>query len=159
VNGEKAMGDSKGLEGLIVWRKSMDFAKRVYKEALPLLPDEEKWAMGSQLRRSAASIPANIAEGYGRHYYQEGVRYCYIARGSLEETRTFLTLSAELGYLPQDLHSALTNDLLELRRLISGYIAYLKKNKRGENEPGANSRLREIPTEYLTDLELEEPDY
>jgi hypothetical protein len=35
----------------------------------------------------------------------------------------------------------------------------LKKNKRGENEPGANSRLREIPTEYLTDLELEEPDY
>jgi four helix bundle protein len=151
------MAKKEGLEGLVAWRKSMDLALRVYKEILPLLPKEEKWAMGSQLRRAAASIPANIAEGYGRYYYQEGVRYCFIARGSLEETRTFLNLALELGYLPDELHSSVSDDLLELQRIISGYIAYLKKSKRGENEPGANRGLRENPLEYLIDRELEDP--
>jgi len=151
------MAKKEGLEGLVAWRKSMDLALRVYKEILPLLPKEENWAMGSQLRRAAASIPANIAEGNGRYYYQEGVVYCYIARGSLEETRTFLNLALELGYLPDELHSSFSDDLLELQRIISGYLAYLKKSKRGENEPGANRGLRENPLEYLIDRELEDP--
>ena len=153
------MVEKLGLEGLQAWRKSMDFAKRVHNEVLPMLPREEKWAMGSQLRRSAASIPANIAEGYGRHYYQEGVRYCYIARGSLEETRTFLTLSMELGYLTNDLHSALLKEVLELQRIISGYIVYLKRSKRGKNESGADIGLRETSSMYSTEFELEEPDH
>ena len=75
----------KGLERLETWKKSRDFALSVYKEVLPLLPLEEKWGLNQQIRRSAQSVPANIAEGYGRYYYQENVRFCYVARGSLEE--------------------------------------------------------------------------
>jgi len=75
----------KGLESLQVWQRSLVFAVKICKEVIPLLPKDERWVMGLQLRRSAQSIPANIAEGYGRFYYQEGVRFCYIARGSLEE--------------------------------------------------------------------------
>ena len=76
----------KSLESLEAWRKSKEFSLRVYREVLPLLPSEEKWNLNQQLRRSSLSIPANIAEGYGRFYYQDNIRFCYIARGSLEET-------------------------------------------------------------------------
>ena len=76
------MSDKKtGIETLKVWQKAMDLAVKVYREIIPLLPVEEKYALASQLRRSAQSIPANIAEGYGRYYYQDNIRFCYIARG------------------------------------------------------------------------------
>ena len=83
------MSDAKGLDSLEVWRRSIDFAKLIHDTVLPILPVEEKWGLAQQLRRASQSISANIAEGYGRYYYQEGVRFCYIARGSLEETISF----------------------------------------------------------------------
>jgi four helix bundle protein len=63
-----------GLAGLQVWQRAMTFAGRIYKDVLPVLPAEEKWAMSSQLRRAAQSVPANLAEGHGRYYYQDNVR-------------------------------------------------------------------------------------
>ncbi len=78
------MAEEKGLETLQVWQKAVTFAIKVQREILPLFPPEEKWAMAQQLRRSVQSIPGNIAEGYGRYYYQESIQFCYIARGSLE---------------------------------------------------------------------------
>lgn len=78
--------EDKGLETLQVWQRAMAFAVKVYRQVLPSLPSQEKWSLVDQLRRSVQSIPANIAEGYGRFYYQESIRFCYIARGSLEET-------------------------------------------------------------------------
>ena len=80
------MSNGKGLAGLTVWQKSIELAEKIHKELIPSLPEEEKWALSSQIRRSSQSIGANLAEGYGRYYYQEGVRFSYIARGSLEET-------------------------------------------------------------------------
>ena len=80
-----------GLEKLDVWCKARDFAVRVNKEILPLLPPEEKWSLNQQLRRSSQSVHANIAEGHGRFYFQDNVRFCYIARGSLEETLSVLS--------------------------------------------------------------------
>lgn len=74
----------KSLETLNTWVKTKEFALRVYREILPLLPAEEKWSMAQQIRRSTNSVPANIAEGYGRFHYQDNIRFCYIARGSLE---------------------------------------------------------------------------
>ena len=143
------MTKKQGLEGLLAWQRGMSFAKRVYKEVIPLLPQEEKWAMGSQLRRAAASIPANIAEGYGRHYYQEGVRFSYIARGSLDETLTFLALASELDYLKPDLFEELRAEIYELKRIINGYISYLKKSKQGQDEPGSQSYIKELEPHYL----------
>jgi four helix bundle protein len=143
--------DDKGLENLQLWHKAMAFTVRIHREILPKLPLEEKWAMGSQLRRSVQSIPANIAEGHGRFYYQDNVRFCYIARGSLEETLSYLTLAGKLAYLPeQDLASLLSN-IQELRRMLNGYISYLKNSKRGGNEPGSNLGVRDDIAEYLID--------
>lgn len=84
-----------GLNRLEVWKRSKDFALRIYREVLPALPAEEKWNLAQQLRRSSISISANIAEGYGRFYYQDNVRFCYIARGSLEETLSHLGFCQE----------------------------------------------------------------
>lgn len=129
--------DQKGLNNLIVWQKSMSFAVKICKTILPILPEQEKWPLTDQLRRSSQSIPANIAEGYGRFYFQEGIRYAYIARGSLEETLSHLSFAKEMGYLSSTDLESLSSDISEIRRMISGYINYLKNSKRGINEPGS----------------------
>ena len=143
--------EEKGLETLQVWQRSLGFAKLVCKEVLPQLPPHEKWALEGQLRRSVQSIPANIAEGYGRYYFQESVRFCYIARGSLEETFSHLVLAYKLEYLPDETYKSLTAEIQELRRMLNGYISFLKDSKRVVNEPGATVYIRESPSLYLDD--------
>lgn len=69
-----------GLNRLQVYLAAQDLAQRVYSSVLPCLPPEEKWGLGSQIRRAAASVPANLAEGYGRYYYQETIRFCILPR-------------------------------------------------------------------------------
>ena len=144
----------KSLETLEAWEKARNFSVRIYREVLPLLPSEEKWNLNQQLRRSASSVPANIAEGYGRFYYQETIRFCYIARGSLEETLSHLVLCAEMNYIPRPLFDTLEQDGEKLTQLINGYIGYLKRSKQGLNEPGANQAVREEQSQY--DLPLPE---
>lgn len=131
------LSDQKGLQTLIVWQKSINFSVHICQVLLPKLPDHEKWALADQLRRSSQSIPANIAEGYGRYYFQEGIHFAYIARGYLEETLSHLSFAKEMGYLSSTDFDSLSSDISEIRRLISGYINYLKKSKRGINEPGS----------------------
>ncbi|MEL7591086.1 MAG: four helix bundle protein [Anaerolineaceae bacterium] len=131
------VGTQKGLEGLVVWRKSQDFSLDICRNVLLMLPDHEKYALVSQLRRSAQSIPANIAEGYGRFYYQEGIRFTYIARGSLEETFSHVQFAHEMGYLSYEIFEALTLKIDELRKVTKGFISFLKRSKRGISEPGS----------------------
>jgi len=92
---------------LKVWRRAKDFALEIYAKVLPLLPPEEKWNLNQQLRCASLSISANIAEGYGRFYYQENVRFCYNARGSLEETLSDLVFAFEAKYIPATLYDRL----------------------------------------------------
>ncbi|PIU90437.1 MAG: four helix bundle protein [Anaerolineae bacterium CG06_land_8_20_14_3_00_57_67] len=141
-----------GLQRLEVWRRSKDFALRIYREILPLLPPEEKWALNQQSRRSSVSISANIAEGYGRYYYQDNVRFCYNARGSLEETLSHIIFCHEIGYIPASLFQELAGEGEEITRMINGYIAYLKKSKQGANEPGANQVIHELQAPYLVEI-------
>lgn len=140
-----------GLETLEAWKKARAFVLVVYKEVLPLLPADEKWHLNQQIRRAAQSVPANLAEGHGRFYYQDNVRFCYIARGSLTETYTHLLLARDLGYISNELFDCLKSQIEELIRIINGYIAYLKRSKRGEKEPGANYAIRETPAEYIAE--------
>ena len=146
-----------GLEKLEVWCKARDFALIVYREVLPVLPAEEKWALAQQIRRSVQSIPANIAEGYGRYYYQDNVRFCYTARGSLEESLSHIVLANQLAFIPGDLYERLKEEGKELTRLINGYIAYLKRSKQGTNEPGAAPSIRDLEEPYHTDIN-DDPD-
>ncbi len=140
-----------GLEKLDAWCKARDFAVRINKVVLPLLPLEEKYALSQQMRRSSQSIPANIAEGHGRFYFQDNVRFCYIARGSLEETLSHIVYANRVGYLPDELYKNLVVDGENLNRLINGYIGFLKKSKQGANEPGANYIIREAASDYIVE--------
>jgi four helix bundle protein len=135
-----------GLEKLDVWSGQGIFV-RVNREILPLFPPEEKWALGQQIRRSSQSIPANIAEGHGRFYFQDNVRFCYISRGSLEETLSHIVYANKVGYITNELYSSLVVDGENLNRL-NGYIGFLKKSKQGANEPGANHIVRETSSDY-----------
>ena len=80
------------------WRLADDLTVAVY-ETSRSFPREELYALTSQLRRAASSVPANIAEGSARESKRDYLHFLYIARGSLTETQYFLHLAARLGYL------------------------------------------------------------
>lgn len=142
---------SEGLEKLETWQKAREFANAIYREVMPLLPPEEKYNLASQMRRAATSIPANIAEGYGRFYYQSNILFCYNARGSLEETLSHLILAHDLGYINEKQFLTLKEKGNNLVLLINGYVAYLKRSKHGENEPGSPGFIKDEHQDYGTD--------
>ncbi|HEX2997448.1 MAG TPA: four helix bundle protein [Anaerolineales bacterium] len=142
---------TEGLNRLKVWVRAKDFALLIYKKVLPLLPSEEKWNLNQQLRRASLSISANIAEGYGRFYYQDNVRFCYNARGSLEEVLSHLAFASEMNFLPKELYKELAKEGDEIVQMLNGYIAYLKESKRGSNEPGARHATHEEAMDYAAE--------
>jgi four helix bundle protein len=143
-----------GLNRLEVYRVAQELANYVYKNVLDKLPIEEKWGLNSQIRRAAASIPANIAEGYGRYYYQETIRFCYLARGSLMELSSHIDLANAQNYLSKEIKSHVDETMVALLKLTNGYIKYLKQSKRGWNEPGAQ-QIGEPDAYYCLDDEDE----
>jgi four helix bundle protein len=88
----------KSFEELTVWQEAHKLALEVYK-LTGKFPASEKYGIVSQLRRCSSSVPANIAEGYGRATTRELLRCLQISRGELEETRYFILLSRDLGYV------------------------------------------------------------
>ncbi|MFQ6118902.1 MAG: four helix bundle protein, partial [Methanosarcinales archaeon] len=88
----------KRFEDLKVWQKSHEFVIEVYK-ITQQFPMDEKFGLISQIRRSAVSIAANIAEGSKRQHLKEYIQMLYIAQGSLAETKYYLLLSRDLKYL------------------------------------------------------------
>ena len=135
INGDK------GLDNLIVWKKSVDLVQMIYKEIISTFPIDERWSLSQQLRRSSISIPANIAEGYGRFHYQDNVRFCYIARGSLEETYSHIRVAIRLGYTSLENASNVIKAIDELKKILNGYIQFIKKSKQGEIVPDVDQKL------------------
>ena len=84
-------GEVQSYRDLKVWQKGMDLAAASYTNTKSL-PDDERFGMISQIRRAAASVPANIAEGYGRENRGEFIQFLRIAQGSLKELETHLLL-------------------------------------------------------------------
>jgi|SRR5581483_6606413 len=120
---------------LNTWKVSHQLMLDVY-SFCKLLPGDEKYGRISQIKRSSASVPANIAEGYGRYYYLENVQFCRKARGSLYETKNHLVAVGDLKQAPKDECNRLIKDCDKVRRLLNGYIRYLLKTKAGsENYP------------------------
>lgn len=147
---------AQSLKKLEVWKRSKDFALRIYREVLPKLPQDEKYGLAQQLRRASVSIAANIAEGHGRFYYQGNVRFCYIARGLLNETLSHLMFCHESGFTPADTYLPLDKEAEEIEKMINGYIAYLMKTKHGEKEPNTKHFARDEQEVYsIEDLEIE----
>jgi four helix bundle protein len=88
----------KSFEDLTVWQEAHKLTLEIYKLTVKF-PAAEKYGIVSQLRRCSSSVPANIAEGFGRATTRELLRCLQIARGESEETRYFVLLSRDLGYV------------------------------------------------------------
>jgi four helix bundle protein len=86
---------------LEVWQKAHGLVLETYR-LTDKFPDRERFGIVSQIRRSAALVPANIAEGFGRRTTKELLQFLANAKGSLEETRYFLILRRDLGYLKNE---------------------------------------------------------
>ncbi len=82
---------------LEAWQKGMELVEGLYRLSADF-PGEEKFGLTSQLRRAVVSVPANIAEGYGRSHRGDYLHHLSIARGSLAEAETLLTLAVRLGF-------------------------------------------------------------
>ncbi len=139
------------LDQLEVWGRAKDFAVAIYKEVIPCLPTSEKYNLADQLKRAAASIPANIAEGHGRYHFLDNVRFCYIARGSLTEVQSHLALSRELGFVPDETYNRMTVRAETLGKQLNNYITYLKRSKQGEKDFPTGYTVREETEPYLLD--------
>jgi four helix bundle protein len=74
---------AEGFESLKVWQKAHELMLFIHRKVSPFLPQIEKWDLNDQIRRSSKSVPSNIAEGYGRYYFRDAVRFCYNARGRI----------------------------------------------------------------------------
>lgn len=110
---------------MIVWQKSMDLVTAVYK-LTDDFPKSELYGLTSQIRRCAASIPANIAEGQGRRLAGEFLQFLGNARGSLLELDTHLEIAVRLGMLNRELHSTLMEQLIEVRKLLNGLMRSIR---------------------------------
>ena len=126
-----------GFRSLEVWKLAMDMTVAVYR-ATGDFPKHETYGITSQLRRAAASVAANIAEGNGRTHTGDYLRHLSIARGSLVESETFVELSVRLGYLTE----GSAKPLLELHTRVGKMLWKLIKSieRRGDykqrDEPG-----------------------
>ena len=129
------------LDQLKVWKEAHDFAVLVYKEVTLLLPASEKYNLADQLKHAATSVPANIAEGHDRYHYLDNVRFCYMARGSLTEVQSHLSLANSLGFLSDDLYQRTTTNAESIAKQLNNYIAYLRRSKQGEKEFPSGTQL------------------
>ena len=116
------------FRGLDVWRKSHELVTDVY-SATSGFPPSEQYALTSQIRRSAVSIPSNIAEGCGRGGNAELARFCQIALGSASELEYQLLLSNELKYLSFDHHDKLVPKVIEVKKMLSAFILRIRGNR------------------------------
>lgn len=108
---------------LDVWKKARFLAKSII-EVAEVLPSKENFAMGFQIRKSAISIPSNIAEGCGRNTTKDTLQFLYIARGSLYEVETQLILCFDFNYIIEEKLNELIEQITECKKLLNGFINY-----------------------------------
>jgi four helix bundle protein len=111
---------------LIVWQTAMDLAVEIY-DVSKAFPREELYGLTSQIRRSAVSIPSNIAEGNARETTRDYLRHLSITRGSLAEMETQTILSNRLGFLPEEDAASLLSRADEISRMLRGLQNQLKR--------------------------------
>jgi four helix bundle protein len=112
------------------------------------LPDLEKFGLASQIRRAAVSLTNNLAEGHGRYYYLDQIKFTLQARGSLEELIDDLNTCEDEKYLQTEEISGLKQRGWRVRQLLDGYIRYLRQQTNS-----ATPRVKEDDLSYLDDAD------
>jgi four helix bundle protein len=123
------MTQIKSYKDLLIWEKGIDIIIKLY-ELVEEFPKEEMYALTSQLKRAAVSIPSNIAEGYGRNSTQSYIHFVSISRGSLFELETQLIVAQKLKFIKNErLFSELMNQITEESKMINSFINKLESSK------------------------------
>ncbi|HCX99049.1 MAG TPA: four helix bundle protein [Bacteroidales bacterium] len=110
---------------LDVWKKAIELVASIYKTTSSF-PKEELYGLTSQIRRTAVSIPSNIAEGAARNHNKEFIQFLYIALGSGSELETQLIISKMLGFISEENAQELINELNSISRMLQGLIKHVK---------------------------------
>ena len=117
---------AKGFCELNIWKKGYALLMEIYR-ITGRFPKEERYGLSAQMRNSANSVIANIAEAHGRYYFADKTRVLYTARGECEETRSHLRVALGLKYIESNVFSNLDEEYEGLSKGISSYIRSLKK--------------------------------
>jgi four helix bundle protein len=125
------VGDFKKLD---VWQLAHQVTREVYRVTADF-PKAEVYGLTAQLRRSAASVAANIAEGCGRHGDVEFSRFVRISLGSATELEYHLLLSRDVGLMTPSTHEILSVQVLRMQGMLAGLNGALKRSKRGAIAP------------------------
>jgi four helix bundle protein len=118
----------KNFKELKVWQKSYHLCLKLYK-VTKSFPKEEIYGLTSQMRRSAVSVPSNIAEGYGRKTIPDYVRSLYVAYGSNCELETQVLLSGDLQYIKTESLKDIISEIGEVERMLHSLIKSLNKKQ------------------------------
>lgn len=116
------------FEDLDLYKSAREFRKKIF-TLIKGLPTEEKYNLGSQMRRAATSLTNNIAEGHGRFHFQENIQFLRQARGSLEELLDDLNICIDERYFTEAEINQLKTEGYELLHRLNGYVAYLRTRK------------------------------
>ncbi|HJO82223.1 MAG: four helix bundle protein [SAR202 cluster bacterium] len=116
------------FRSLSAWQKSHELVMDVYRSTSGF-PPSEQYGLTSQIRRSAVSIPSNIAEGCGRGGEAEFARFFQIALGSASELEYQLLLASELKYLPQEDHERLSSHTIEVKKMLTAFIRRIRSDR------------------------------
>ncbi|HAH33040.1 MAG TPA: four helix bundle protein [Elusimicrobia bacterium] len=116
----------KSFKEMPVWKKAMEMAVAVF-NLTEKLPKKEDYGFTSQVRRSALSVSANIAEAYGRQHACDKINFYYFSRGSVTETQSHLEYAKQVGYLAPEFFIRLDSDLEEIYSALNKVIIALQK--------------------------------
>ena len=115
----------KEFTDLNAWKESHNLVIITYK-ITSKFPLKETYSLVDQMRRAAASITSNIAEGFGRRTYKEKIQFYYLAQGSLTELKNQVIISKDVGYLDLNKYNLLTNQANTAHKLLQGLITKSK---------------------------------
>ena len=115
----------KSYKELDVWKKAVKLATETYR-ATESLPRAEQFGLTSQARRAATSVPANIAEGWGRGFTTEYIRYLLVARASLMELETHLIIANQLNYLSSESLARLQTEVENIGKMLNRLVQALR---------------------------------
>ncbi|MEK0437238.1 MAG: hypothetical protein RLZZ233_209 [Verrucomicrobiota bacterium] len=134
MNTPKPFGKVNSYRDLVVWQKSRSLATEAYR--LCMTTSFERYrGLSDQIMRSAVSIPSNIAEGDERGTNKDALRFLLIARGSLAELETQLSIAEDLGIIPQPTVVQIAAQLDEVARLLGGTIKMRKAREDQREQP------------------------
>jgi four helix bundle protein len=111
-----------------VWAKAHDLTLEIYK-VTATFPREATYGLTSQLRRSAASIPANIAEGFGRGGNNELARFLQIGMGSASEVEYHVLLARDLNLLSNSIYDDLNGRIVEVKRMLASLLLKVRRDR------------------------------